>query len=155
MSSAPASDQPRLRLPRWIATEILAAARRQAPREACGLLVGRALDGVTEVERHAAAGNVHERPEDRFRLAPEDFLAAERKARAAGLSVVGFWHSHPAAAAEPSAVDRAESWEGYSYLIVSLADGGRPRLRSWRKRGERMVEEEIDAPPPRVEGMRP
>ena len=110
---------------------------------------------MTEVVRQRVARNVHRRPTARFELAPEDFLAAERRARADGLEVVGFWHSHPASSAAPSAVDRAASWNGYSYLIVSLADVRRAELKSWRLRRDELVEEDVHEPPPIVEGMRP
>ncbi len=143
MPASRAEAPPRLLLPGEVAAEIVAAARRAAPREACGILVGRTARHATEVARQAAARNLHRRPAERFHLAPEDFLAAERAARAAGVAVVGFWHSHPASAAVPSAVDRAESWDGYSYLIVSLAGGRRPELRSWRFREGEPVEEEV------------
>lgn len=142
-------------LPAWVAAEIVSSARRETPREACGILVGRTGLGVTEVSDHAPGRNIHRRPADRFELAPEDLLAAERKARAKGLEVVGFWHSHPSSSAKPSAVDRAASWNGYSYLIVSLAGTRGAELRSWRLRREKLVEEDVCEPPPAAEGMRP
>lgn len=132
-----------LTLPGPVAAEIAAAARRAAPLEACGVLLGRCAGGGAEVVRTAPARNVHPRPAERFDLAPEDLLAAEKRARAEGLEVVGFWHSHPASAAVPSAVDRQRAWEGYSYLIVSLAAAGRPVLRSWRLGGGEAREEPI------------
>lgn len=154
LSSERANVQPRLILPARVAAEIVSAARRETPREACGILVGCAGPGVTEVTDHAPGRNVHHRPTDRFELAPEDLLAAERAARAKGLEVVGFWHSHPSSGAEPSAVDRAASWNGYSYLIVSLAEESGARLRSWRLLEENLVEEDV-LEPPIAEGMRP
>lgn len=116
------------------------------------MLVGRVRRGGAEVLRLAAGRNVHPQPRDRFELAPDDFLAAERAARADGLEVVGFWHSHPATGAVPSAVDRGAAWEGYSYLIVSLV--GREQLRSWRFAGGEPVEQLI-VEPAGAKGLRP
>ena len=128
-----------------MATEIIAAARGAAPLEACGLLVGRSGAAGVEVVRQATARNIHPSPGDRFLLAPEDYLQSDREARAEGLEVVGFWHSHPATSAVPSTVDRGEAWRESSYLIVSLA-GDEPVLRSWRFSAEGQFEEEVGTP---------
>lgn len=133
---------PRLRLPEPVAAEIIAAATGAAPLEACGLLVGSAGAGGAEVTRQTPARNVHSSPGDRFLVAPEDYLAGDREARAEGFEVIGFWHSHPATSAVPSTVDRDEAWRDVSYLIVSLA-GDEPVLRSWRFLADRAVEEEL------------
>lgn len=153
LSGPRASEPAGLIVPAWVAAEIVGAARRAAPLEACGVLVGRAGGAATEVRRQRLGRNVHDRPVDRFQLAPEDLLAAEREARRDGLEVVGIWHSHPSSAAVPSEVDRGAAWDGYSYLIVSVA-GEAPELRSWRLAGEELEEQEVTEPLP-VEGMRP
>ena len=52
---------------------------------------------------------------------PEDHFKARRAARERGLEVVGFYHSHPASAPEPSPRDLAElSYPGYLYAVVSV-----------------------------------
>ena len=58
--------------------------------------------------------------------------AAAAKARAAGLDVVGFFHSHPDHPARPSAFDLENAWPFYSYLIVSVERGRAADSRSWR-----------------------
>jgi proteasome lid subunit RPN8/RPN11 len=116
------------------------------PRETCGLLLGvRRGDehAVTEVRR---ARNLDvERAEDRYELDPDDFFAADREARAAGLGIVGIWHSHPDHPARPSATDRDGAWPGWSYLIVSVGRDGVGEIRSWRLNGGDFVEEAIRA----------
>ena len=59
----------------------------------------------------------------RYAIAPEDYLAAERRARVEGLEIVGVYHSHPDVAARPSAYDTEHAWPGYRYLIVSVVAG--------------------------------
>ena len=96
---------------------IIAHAREAAPEECCGLLLGRG-DEIVEAFR---ARNVADEPRSRFLIDPADHFAGLREARARGLAVVGFYHSHPASPPEPSARDIAEfSYPGHLYAIVSL-----------------------------------
>ncbi|MGH8508908.1 MAG: Mov34/MPN/PAD-1 family protein, partial [Gammaproteobacteria bacterium] len=69
--------------------------------------------------------------------------AADRDARARGLEIVGVWHSHPDHPAEPSETDRAAAWEGWSYLIVSVARDGINAIRSWRRDAGQFYEEDV------------
>ena len=63
---------------------------------------------------------------------PRDHLAAIHDGRARGLTVVGFYHSHPRSAAIPSETDRAEAaYPGHLFLIVGLAASD-PDLRLYR-----------------------
>ncbi|MDP1568608.1 MAG: M67 family metallopeptidase [Vicinamibacterales bacterium] len=105
---------------------ILAHARRARPDECCGLLIGRAHDvrGFHEARNTAAS------PRTRYTINPEDHFAAIRAARAAGLEVVGAYHSHPASEAVPSATDRAEAFPHFLFVIVSLA-GPSPVVCGW------------------------
>lgn len=116
----------------------LAAAR---PHEGCGILLGRAGDGVTRVEAIVPAPNVAARPSDRYDIPVEDLFAAHRRAHEEGREVVGYFHSHPAGSAAPSAVDRDCSWEGMRQVIVGWG-GAEPELRCWRFAPE-PVEEEV------------
>jgi len=92
-------------------------ARACAPDEGCGLLLGR--DG--EIVEAVRARNVAGDPATRFLIDPGDHFAAIRTARARGLAVVGFYHSHPRCAAEPSPRDVAEfDYPDHLYVIVGL-----------------------------------
>jgi proteasome lid subunit RPN8/RPN11 len=95
----------------------LAAAAR--PREACGLLVGRATaDGVT-VTGLAPSRNLAAE-DDAFEIDTALQLALQRRLRGSGEGVVGVWHSHPAGAPVPSARDAEGAWEaGLAWLITS------------------------------------
>lgn len=108
-------------------------ARDAYPHEACGLLVGRPrVSGGWSVSEVRRARNLEaERTNDRYVLDPEAFLAADRDARAAGLEVVGFWHSHPDSPAVPSDTDRGAAWPGYAYVIVSVHRGRPLEVRVW------------------------
>src|SRR5580765_8772564 len=92
----------------------VAHAREAAPDECCGLLLGRG-DQIVEAAR---ARNVADDPTTRFLIDPADHFAAIRGGRERGLEVIGFYHSHPASAPDPSPRDLAEfSYSGHFYAI--------------------------------------
>lgn len=108
-------------------------AGRAAPREACGLLVGRDRRVLRVVPTSNAA-----RSHSRYAIPPEEHFAALRAARADGLDVIGAYHSHPHSAAVPSPTDTAEAFPDFDFLIVGLAPG--PHLRAWRLTGGNFAE---------------
>ena len=124
--------------------ELGAWAAEGFPYEVCGVLVGRVDASRVVVERVVRARNLNEeRAEDRYQLAPDDFLAADAAARADGWEIVGIWHTHPSAPPKPSLTDLEAAWEGYSYLILSVVDGAVAESRSWRLEDGRFLEEPV------------
>lgn len=115
------------------------------PEECCGVLIGRCHSGATFVERVLSVGNEREDSrETRYLISPETVLAAHKEARALGLEVVGYYHSHPDHPAEPSAFDRENAWPGVSYVIVSVAQRRVTGARSWRwNEAQGAFEEEV------------
>ena len=97
--------------------DMLAHAREDAPRECCGLLIGK--DDC--VVRSVRAKNL-DTQDTRYLIDPTDHFRAIRDARAEGLDVIGAYHSHPSSAPIPSATDIAEANSGaeFLYVIVSL-----------------------------------
>lgn len=92
------------------------------PHEICGIMVGPRGDrSVTEVKR--ARNIVVERARDRYEIDPRDQIRIQREADAAGLDVVGYYHSHPDHPAQASHFDTERAWAGYVYLIVAVHDG--------------------------------
>ena len=118
-------------LPRAVRDAVVAHAREAAPAECCGMLVG-SPGAITSAVR---ARNLSDHP-SRFLIDPKDHIQARRDARAAGLDVIGFYHSHPHSAAAPSATDAAEAaYPNHLYLIVGLK-GEAADLRLYRFTGE-------------------
>lgn len=114
------------------------------PHECCGVIIGRVnpdgRDGVEAIR----TGNLNtERAHDRFELDPRDYMRADKQARAAGLDIVGIYHSHPDHPAQPSETDRAAAWEGYSYVIVAVNGGKAGDFHSFELRGEQFSQEEV------------
>lgn len=133
-----------LSIPEAILAAVVRDVRAGYPRETCGLLIGEQADGVARVAESVQAPNLNqERPGDRYELDPRALLVADRDARQRGLEIVGVWHSHPDHPAMPSETDRAAAWEGWSYLILSVAKDGVADVRSWRLEEARFSEETI------------
>jgi proteasome lid subunit RPN8/RPN11 len=76
-------------------------ARRTAPLECCGLLLG---EGV-RIDQAQPARNVSPNPAIRFEIDPVALFAAHRAARGGGRQVLGYFHSHPTGHPVPSATD--------------------------------------------------
>lgn len=99
-------------------------AARAAPRECCGVLLGRG-DLIDQVR---PAANVSERPEVRFEIDPAVLLAVHRAARAGGAQVLGYYHSHPVGHPIPSATD-CEHASGDRRVWAIVAGG---EIALWR-----------------------
>src|SRR5688500_1492326 len=87
--------------------DMTAHAERSFPEECCGAMLGIDRDdGVREVVQVFPAENTkdHNRTR-RYLIEPTVLLAAEKTARAAGLDVVGIYHSHPNHPSRPSEFD--------------------------------------------------
>ncbi len=74
---------------------------------------------------------------NRFLIDPRDQIRVEKDARARGLDVVGYYHSHPDHPARPSNYDREHAWPWYSYVIISVERGEPKDLNSWVLRDDR------------------
>ena len=110
-----------------ILDSIVAHAVEELPNECCGLLIGT----PDLVEDAARARNI-KRSRTRFQVEPADHFAAIRRARAAGLEIIGAYHSHPSGPSGPSETDRARLTDpAMFHVIVSLAHGTRT-VRAFR-----------------------
>lgn len=113
------------------------ACARAAPREACGALFGvireaaqsLEVDVVDAIELANLARGV-----DELAIDPGAIVAADVRARALGLSIAGFWHSHPHGPAAPSARDFADAWAHRVTFVAAPARAGAWRMRAfWRR----------------------
>lgn len=142
--------------------QIYQHAQQTYPQECCGILFGRFEEGdiqVVEVwetenawqpqqeqELFASVSRSHQSyrdsKRDRFSIAPETLLKAQKYARNQNLAIVGIYHSHPDQIAKPSEFDRAIAWETYSYIIMSVEQGTVTDCRSWRLNQQQQFQEE-------------
>ena len=131
-----------MRIRRAAADAIVDHARADAPLECCGLLIG-SPDRVEETCRASNTRNSRVA----FMIDPAGHFAAIRRARAAGLEVIGAYHSHPRSPAVPSATDIRESTDPeLLHLIVSLADA-EPVIRAYRVRNGNVTEVALEVEP--------
>ena len=119
--------------------EIQAHGVRAFPHECCGFMLGRKEDGVarTESVRPAVNERGEEELHNRFTITPRAFMKAQKAAKADGLELLGFYHSHPNAPARPSQYDLDHAWPVYSYVIVSIRDGEPEAMTSWLLQDDR------------------
>ena len=98
-------------------------------------MIGRYRDAI-EVTSFCPLPNRAAYKHVEYTIASADVKRVEDAARAQGLSVIGFYHSHPQSAPIPSARDIEAAWPGYVYLIAGT-DAGRSCLLGWRLRDDR------------------
>ena len=116
------------------------------PYEICGMLV--AIKGsrdITDIRRATNANT--SRPRDTYQIDPLEHRAIEKVCDAAGLEIVGYYHSHPDHASYASIRDTEQAWPDYYYLIVSCMRGQVREAKafsrtSWDSRV--MVEEPVE-----------
>jgi proteasome lid subunit RPN8/RPN11 len=100
------------------------------PHECCGIMLGTAdqsssgsaEDIALTVTQLLRAGNTRtDSAHNRYNIAPQELIAAQREGRKSGLDIVGFYHSHPDHPAQWSTTDFAEAhWFGCAYVITSI-----------------------------------
>ena len=120
-----------------IAPRILAGLRREAgltgPAECCGALIGLATGAEIEIRTLIPVANAA-LDHSSFLIDAATVLRLERQAACAGMQVVGFYHSHPTTAAQPSPTDLELAVPGYVYVIIDVPRGS---IRCWRLHDDR------------------
>jgi desampylase len=113
-------------------------ARDDAPAECCGALLGHWSGGRVYLGVARAVPSQVPSP-TRYAIGADACRRLDVEAAAAGLELLGFYHSHPAGDAVPSATDLALAWPGFTYVIVDAAGG----LRAWRLADDRSRFDEV------------
>ena len=134
---------PPLILPPALFRQIESEGEAGYPNEICGMIFGReekdAVGNVRRLTEKLIVGkNVFEADEQyhRFSIDPRAQMKAERSAEKEGLTLLGYYHSHPDHPARPSEYDREHAWEFYSYVIVAITKGKATDMTSWVLNGE-------------------
>lgn len=114
-------------IPRVLFGQMLVHCQEELPREACGILSGRA--GV--VTQAYPMTNVEASP-TRYLMDTEEQFRVMRDIWSRGEELAAIYHSHPTTQAYPSDTDiRLAYYPEAVYLIVSLA-GATPDVRGFR-----------------------
>jgi proteasome lid subunit RPN8/RPN11 len=114
-----------LTIPQPLYDELRAHGEETYPHECCGILLGKSTDADVHVHQIIRAGNTRtDSAHNRYNIAPQELIAAQRQARKSGLDIIGFYHSHPDHPAQWSPTDFAEAhWFGCAYVITAIEKG--------------------------------
>jgi [CysO sulfur-carrier protein]-S-L-cysteine hydrolase len=118
--------------------EVIAHALEDPKNEVCGVVAvepGERESGIDQPARaidvHRAV-NVHASPL-KFEIDPSELLALYNAIEERDLALGAIYHSHVRSAPRPSQTDIgfAANWPGVEWIIVGLADGEAPEVRSY------------------------
>src|ERR1700760_611966 len=111
-----------LKIPQALYDQLRAHGEETYPNECCGIMLGTSDDNTLTVASLIRAGNTRtDSAHNRYHIAPQELIAAQRTGRKKGLDIVGFYHSHPDHPAQWSPTDFAEAhWFGCAYVITSV-----------------------------------
>ena len=145
-----------IRLPETAVEAIREHGRESYRDEACGAMYGRVMsnggnggngEDAKDVVRVAPLENARENERHRrFVVTPDAYRRAEAEATQSGLTLLGFYHSHPDHPAYPSAYDLAHAFPFFSYLILAVENAEPQTMRSFVLANDRreFVEEKVE-----------
>ena len=123
--------------------KILAHCKEGLPNEACGLIGGTIEGDKRSIQKVYLLTNI-DQSNEHFSMDPKEQLAAVKDARAAGLAMLGNFHSHPESPSRPSEEDKRLAYDSKaSYMILSLMDRENPVLNSFKINGTASEKEEL------------
>jgi proteasome lid subunit RPN8/RPN11 len=127
-----------LHLSKAVYETIRAHGEETYPHECCGALIGQSTPDGWRINLSVKAGNTRtDSAHNRYQISPGELVKIEREARKRGLSIGGFYHSHPDHPAQWSSTDLAEAhWLGCSYVITAVAEGKAILTNSFLLEGE-------------------
>ena len=114
-----------LKLSQQLYDELRAHGEETYPHECCGIMLGKSSEDGLHVVSLIRAGNTRtDSAHNRYHIAPQELIKAQREGRKTGHDIVGFYHSHPDHPAQWSPTDFAEAhWFGCSYVITAVEKG--------------------------------
>ena len=129
------------------------------PHEVVGILAGQSQLDRSDLEAQNPASDdtsgmvqqayplINERADthNRYKVSGLALMRAERKLEAAGMQILGYYHSHPDHPAQYSEYDRDHALPNLSYMIISVMQGKAVDSLSWRLQEDRsnMLAEQI------------
>jgi [CysO sulfur-carrier protein]-S-L-cysteine hydrolase len=123
-----------MRIARELLDEVVAHALADPRNEVCGVVAveeGEAAGTARAVSVHRAT-NLHASPL-KFEIEPKELLGLYTAIEDRGHALGAIYHSHVRSAPYPSQTDVnfAASWPGVEWMIVGLAGGSEPEVRSY------------------------
>ncbi|MDE2858358.1 MAG: M67 family metallopeptidase [Chloroflexota bacterium] len=130
-----------VRLGKLLQSRIFEQMEDTYPNEGGGFLLGELEDNSTVIRDIIQVDNVFEEEEQyhRYAMTPQDWMRLEDEADDRGLTLVGYYHSHPDSPAIPSEYDREHALPNFLYIITSVEMGRATDMRVWKLRADRSV----------------
>ncbi len=109
------------------------------PNEGGGFILGDAEPDTLTVRDIMQVENVFalEEQHHRYAMRPQDWMRLEDQADERGLSLIGYYHSHPDSPAVPSEYDREHALPNFVYIITSVMMARASEMRVWRLQADR------------------
>lgn len=109
------------------------------PNEGGGFLLGSQNGDTVTIAETIDVENVFEAEEQyhRYAMTPLDWARLEDQADERGLTLVGYYHSHPDSPAIPSVYDRDHALPNFTYIITQVDNAKAVDMRVWRLRDTR------------------
>lgn len=129
----------RVTLSRALQERIFEQMEATYPNEGGGFLLGQVdadlvtIVDIIQVENFFAVEEQHHR----YAMTPQDWMRLEDEADERGLSLVGYYHSHPDSPAIPSEYDREHALPNFVYIITSVMMARADDMRAWLLRFDR------------------
>jgi proteasome lid subunit RPN8/RPN11 len=103
------------------------------PNEGGGFLLGHVGNSRVSVVDITPVENIFEESEQyhRYAMTPQDWIRLEDEADERGLTLIGYYHSHPDSPAVPSEYDRQHALPNFLYIIVSVEHAAAVDTRAW------------------------
>ena len=103
------------------------------PNEGGGFLLGTKQGDDTLISDVIQVENIFETEEQyhRYAMTPQNWAKLEDEADARGLTLIGYYHSHPNHVAIPSEFDREHALPNFVYIITSVMQGKAVEMLVW------------------------
>ncbi len=119
--------------------QIIAEMEQAFPNEGGGFLLGVVQGESKQIRDVIHVPNTFESEEQyhRYAMTPQNWAHMEDEADARGLTLLGYYHSHPNSPAIPSEYDRVHALPNFVYIITAVYNGKADHMRVWLLRDSR------------------
>lgn len=128
-----------IHLSKALQATIFAQMEKTYPNEGGGFLLGnRSGEDVTIVDVIEVENTFDtEEQYHRYAMTPQNWAHMEDEADEKGLTLVGYYHSHPDSPAIPSEYDRVHALPNFVYIITSVQAGKAVDMKVWLLQDDR------------------
>ncbi len=128
-----------IRLKHDLQQQIIRQMQGSYPNEGGGFLLGYLEADAVTIHDTIQVQNVFAAEEQyhRYAMRPQDWARLEDEADERGLTLVGYYHSHPDSPAIPSIYDRDHALPNFTYIITAVYQAQAKEMRVWRLRDDR------------------